>query len=397
MNQGGQGGLADSRPRIVILANNVDEIGGVQRVVHALAKGLAGRGYPVSVVGLVPHEDRHPYAVDGAYEVHRLLQARMPPVIEASPLRLRADLKVRSQVRAWQAAREQSARALQDLLDSGRPGIVIATQLGTMELLGMCDLGDPASDTRWRVIAQYHSSLEAAVRSGDLTRAQVACRDADLFALLTAEDAQAFTAYGLDNTTWMENPLQAWPQVLADPHSRVVTFLGRYTALKAPEVLLDAWRILSEGAAEVIQGWSLRVYGSGPDEGRVREVAERMNGVQVFGATSDPLGVLAAGSILAMPSLEEGMPLVLAEAMSLGLACVATNCSSGVRALVQDGVTGLLVERGDAASLAAGLARVMAAPELRESLGAAARLRVERMREDRILDRWEHVIRDVLR
>ncbi|MBU6243883.1 MAG: glycosyltransferase [Actinomycetales bacterium] len=274
---------------------------------------------------------------------------------------------------------------------------MIATQLGTMELLGMCDLGDPRSDERWRVVAQYHSSLEAAVRSGDLARAQAACRDADAFALLTAEDADAFMARGLDNATWMENPLQAWPEKGAEPESRIVTFLGRYTPLKGPDVLINAWRILLEDFPDVAQGWSLVMHGSGPDEDRIREAVRGCDRIEVRGVTADPLGVLAEGSVLAMPSLEEGMPLVLAEAMSLGLACVATNCSSGVRALVEDGVTGVLVERGDPASLAAGLARVMASTELRSDLGAAARLRVDRMRQARILDRWEQLLAAVMR
>lgn len=391
-------GSADGvHPRIVICANNVDEVGGVQRVVHALARGLATRGFPVTLVGIVPHEDRYPYNVDGPYDVQRLMPGRMPPPVDASPARRKADPKIRRAIREWEAAATVAAGKLQQVLDAGPPGIVIATQLGTMELLARCDLGDRCAPDRWRVIAQYHLSFEAAVRTGDLARAQAACTQADAFVLLTAEDAKECAEHGFNNATWMENPLQTWPDTTADPQARVVTFLGRYTAVKGPQVLLSAWRRLHQESPDLVRGWQVRMYGSGRDEDLIRDLAADLPDVQVHPATVDSLGVLAAGSVMAMPSLEEGLPMVLAEAMSVGLACVATDCSVGVRALVQDDVTGVLVERGDVSSLAEGLAKVMASSSLRSRLGTAARERVASMQVDRILDRWQALLADVQR
>jgi len=113
--------------------------------------------------------------------------------------------------------------------------------------------------------------------------------------------------------------------------------------------------------------------------------------------TPDPMGVLMGTSILALPSLTEGFPLVLAEAMACGVACVASDCSSGVRALVDDGRTGLIARRGDAPHLAQQLARLMDSRDLRRDLGAGAREAVEDLQLRAVIDRWERLIANARR
>ncbi len=71
----------------------------------------------------------------------------------------------------------------------------------------------------------------------------------------------------------------------------------------------------------------------------------------------------------------DGLPNVLVEASSQGLACISTTVS-GVPELLSDGVNGLLVPPEDAAALSAALARAIADPALRQRLGAAAEKRV---------------------
>jgi glycosyltransferase involved in cell wall biosynthesis len=76
-----------------------------------------------------------------------------------------------------------------------------------------------------------------------------------------------------------------------------------------------------------------------------------------------------------LPSLTEGHPKVLLEAMSCGVPCVASNVG-GSRAIVTDGETGLLFEPGDADGLAARLEHVLSRPDERRRLGDRARAAV---------------------
>lgn len=354
--------------RIVIAANNIEELGGAQRVVHQLASGLAHRGHDVTAVGITPHPASHAYPADDSYSRVTILRAPYP----------KGDRS---------AAERRATGQLQGLLDSAMPGVIICAQLWAMEHLVRCDLRG------WRVIGQYHSSFEAASAGRDLQRAQRVYRDIDAFALLTDADADAFAERGFMNTLSMPNAV-ARPEQAARLTEPVVTYLGRLSAEKGPRFLIEAWRLL----APVHPAWRMQIIGSGPLHSRIAdEVRDPGLRVQLRPPTDDPAGVLRETSILALPSLTEGFPLTLAEAMAAGAACVAADCSSGVRELVADGVTGLLARRGDSAHLAMQLARVMSDAPLRARLGGAARERMAEFAPEVVLDRWESLLAAVQR
>ena len=73
---------------------------------------------------------------------------------------------------------------------------------------------------------------------------------------------------------------------------------------------------------------------------------------------------------------KEGCPVALLEAMACGKACVATNIP-GARDIIEDGVSGLLVEPENADALAGAIRRLINDNELRKEMGKAARVRVE--------------------
>ncbi len=84
------------------------------------------------------------------------------------------------------------------------------------------------------------------------------------------------------------------------------------------------------------------------------------------GARSDVHDVIRVFDVFALPSLREGLPLVLLEAMAASIPIVATSVG-GVPEIVRDGITGLLVPPGDPVALADALRRVMSQTELRSS------------------------------
>jgi glycosyltransferase involved in cell wall biosynthesis len=123
----------------------------------------------------------------------------------------------------------------------------------------------------------------------------------------------------------------------------------------------------------------LLLAGDGPER---RALASTVAGlrlgsfVRFLGTVQSPWPLLAGADIFALPSLWEGMPNALLEAMAAGLPSVATTVGA-VPEMVTQGREALLVPPGDAGALAGALADLAGSPSRRREMGALARRRVE--------------------
>lgn len=151
---------------------------------------------------------------------------------------------------------------------------------------------------------------------------------------------------------------------------RCVLYVGRLSPEKNLSTLVQAVARLG-GRVPV----RLTLVGAGPLEGELRAEARAAGVDAEFQGVVDqrrlPV-IYASANAFVLASFTEGHPKVLLEAMSSGLACVASNCA-GNRSLVVDGVTGLLFDPDRPDELAACLERVLTDPALAAKLGQAAR------------------------
>lgn len=352
--------------RVVILANNIDEVGGAQRVVRTLAEGLAHR-HEVDLVGITPHESPHPYGGGGGYGEHRLMDQVWPTPATGAHRSTRREL------------RASAVTHLRQILARDRPGVIIVAQVWAMEILA------DAGHDGWIVIGQYHGAFAAAASGRDLKRILTSYADIDLFLALTDEDARAFAMCGLNNVRVMPNPITTWPEAV-DPVSDVVGYLGRLSPEKGPDLLLDAWAVLAPDFPE----WTLRIAGDGPLRDEITTRAATLPRVEVVPPVTDPSAFWAGVGVGVLPSRTEGLPMALAEAQASGIPCVATDCSSGVRLLCQ----GVLVQPGE---VGAGLAALMRDPALRREVGRRGRAAMEQYQLEGILERWERLFADLAR
>lgn len=124
----------------------------------------------------------------------------------------------------------------------------------------------------------------------------------------------------------------------------------------------------------------------------VRESA--LNGrAHLLGIRSDLPRVMAALDVLCLSSLNEGLPMVLGEAMACGVTCVATDVGDCKTVL---GDTGIVVGPRDPSALASAIAELLASPSERASRGSAARRRVEEHFSLRqMVSRYESVYREL--
>jgi glycosyltransferase involved in cell wall biosynthesis len=136
-----------------------------------------------------------------------------------------------------------------------------------------------------------------------------------------------------------------------------------------------------EKVLRVIPEARLTVAGCQEPEEKVRQcfapTSQAALEVWPFIKRAEMSSLYAEHEIFVLPSLMEGMPLVLLEAMASGMAVVTTE-SSGMTDLVEDSHDGLFVIPGDADSLSAAIVRLCRDPELRLRLGSAAQEKMKR-------------------
>jgi len=131
-------------------------------------------------------------------------------------------------------------------------------------------------------------------------------------------------------------------------------------------------RYLIEAAAHVPDA-IFAIAGEGPDRAELESLAKSTgvaDRVRFLGFRSDVPDLLAACDLFVLPSLFEGLPLSVVEAMAAGKPVVATRVG-GTDEAVEHGVTGLLVPAEDATALASAIREVLSSGALAARMGAA--------------------------
>jgi glycosyltransferase involved in cell wall biosynthesis len=154
-------------------------------------------------------------------------------------------------------------------------------------------------------------------------------------------------------------------------------FVGRLIGDKGVDIFLDA---LSE-----VSGVQARIVGTGPEEFALRERSRRLGvgeRVHFLGARTDVSDLFATADALVLPSRREGFGLVIIEARAAGLPVILSDFPAASE-IIENGVQGLIVPRGDAHALAGALAKLSQDRRLYRRLAASAPLGLDRFSIER--------------
>ena len=176
-------------------------------------------------------------------------------------------------------------------------------------------------------------------------------------------------------------PVPAAPAARRSGPAHVV-FLGKIWDKKGTFTLLESWRsalaALPSPPDGADTGHRLTIAGNGEVERARKTVADLglADSVTVHDWVSpeEAQALLADADVLALPSLNEGQPMVILEAMALGVTPLASRVG-GIPEMVSDASEGVLVPPADGAALTAALVSLLADPALRYRLGDAAHRR----------------------
>jgi glycosyltransferase involved in cell wall biosynthesis len=352
--------------RPLVFIGGTSEPGGLHVHTADVALAAAASGRPVTIV--CPSIDHFSPMLRGS-----------PVQVRTVPPRDLAEPPRRYWPRVLDGFRHADAALCRGKLAEGCAGDLLAIRRATRRLLTIehREVDNPARTARdlllhglamrltvYRSIAVSEAIAESARRDLHLPRRMIACclnwYDPDFRPPTPAERAAARTALG------------------APPDACVIGYHGRLAPEKRVETLIDAFAAARARTSAPLMlaligdGWKRREL-----EARLRERGVADNTV-ITGWIPNPSRAVAALDISVLPSLGEGFPLGLLEAMATGIACLAHPMSSTTR-IITPGRNGHLADLADPAAFTEALVHLIAlGPDGRAALGHAAAIDTSR-------------------
>ena len=206
----------------------------------------------------------------------------------------------------------------------------------------------------------------------------------DKFVTLTKEDFSLWTE--LTNKEVIPNFVPEYKGEYAKLDTKNAIAVGRYSWEKGFDLLVDIWSIVNKKHPD----WTLNIYGAG-NYSSLQEEANKKGLEKVFichPATKDIYSKYKESSIFLMTSRYEAHPLVLLEAMSVGLPPVAFACPCGPRDIINKGENGILVEMDDINSYAKGVCELIENYQKRSIIAKNAIKKTEEYPKDAIMKKW---------
>jgi glycosyltransferase involved in cell wall biosynthesis len=206
---------------------------------------------------------------------------------------------------------------------------------------------------------------------------QLATRCADRVVCVSEDSARLCKDGGIDapriRTIW--NGIDRTRFGFTGPaHGGPALFVGRLSPEKDVGTLINAAAIV----AARIPSFQLLIAGSGPCAGELSQLAESLGlsrNIRFLGAVRDVPTLLRSASLFVLPSLTEGMPVTVLEAMACGLPVVATRVG-GTPEAVEDSRSGLLVPPGNPSQLADSILKLLSNPAAAREMGVQGHRRV---------------------
>ncbi len=350
--------------------------GGAERVICNLCNGHFVRHYRVTVISLMAAKPE--YALDSAVEVLYVDRSREQYTQNMALRFARRRKRLSSLLRRVEKRKEKTGVLISFLPE---PNFLI-TSLPKREYPVIISVrNDPAKE--------YASRIRRMLMKKLYPRA-----DGYVFQTGQAREYFSFSRKITEDSVVIPNPLaEEFLDVPSSALSRKeIVAVGRLEAQKAPLLLIRAFARIHKSYPE----YRLLFYG----EGSMREEMEALIGkegleqnVEIKGNTDDIFDAVGKASLFVLPSVYEGMPNALLEAMALGVPCIATDCPCGApRELIRSGENGVLVPVGEEGKLTEAMAFLLKDPERAACMGRSAQEITKRLAPERIYQEWDRLI-----
>lgn len=322
--------------KIYIICDDADVVGGVSKFVTHMEKLLRSNNVPVEVISRYRDSDsktNFTYLYPRSYRADLQLQAKGDSA---------AEVRVKE---AKTLAHAKMSRIMKTMTERD---VLFAVQIGALVEAFNCGYWQQCKPY---TVFQYHGAYEYARKQSYFKLLTRALKHVDCSIFLTSEDKSAFAKNGASNPTTVANGIElaTQPPTPLSDRPNIAVFMGRLHPEKSPLELIEAWNKLGSKS----DGWELHIYGDGILRSAVCEAASEapLNNIAVRGRTNAPIQVFSNSKLHLMASHEEGMPMSILEASSVGVPTIAYNAGAGTRELIAQGQTGWYSQVGNVAKL----------------------------------------------
>ena len=330
--------------------------GGAERVVSVWASQLADCGYDVSLLLFVRQEDEYPISD----------KVKIYSVAETTK-----DYLALSYICRY--------KKIRNIIKTVAPDYIIPF-LENMQIWMMCasiGLGCNRIETL-RINPWIYPKFQSLKR----ILIQVCYNTAHKIIIQASDQKPWFSKRNQKKCVLIPNPIsQVYKHSYRDEISQdVVNFVaaGRIDPQKNYPMMIDAFAIVVKQCPNV----KLRIFGKGTDA-YTQSLQDRINAlgmqnhIMLMGRSSQMNEEYKKGDVFLMSSDYEGLPNALMEAMASRLICISTDCKTGPRDLIEEGVNGYMVPVGDSNALADAIIKVINMPyEERVAMADAARHKI---------------------
>lgn len=349
--------------------------GGVERMAVTIMNEMADRGFKVALLTwddgrAIPHYDMTPQIA------WTQLAMGNPDAPASWRLRFLRQIAMRRLVRQIQ------------------PNVVIAFQSGAFMAIRLAVLG-----LGQRVVAAERNSPDLFRYRSNGHRLEWVT---NLCFLLAWRITVQLPSYVTKYPAWLRHKIVVIPNPVFLPAApacpndkqagpKIILNVGRLSYQKNQMLLLRSFKPI----AELYPDWRLVLVGDGEYRAKLLDLVDqlKLSGQVIFaGAVKDVHEWYQKAAFFAFPSLWEGFPNALAEALSQGIPAIGCITTAGVNELIKDGETGLLSEPNEE-SFSEAMRVLIENPDLRQRMGRAAARSLAHHEPRGIFDAWEDLFR----
>ena len=374
--------------KIVYVIASLETSGGTERIVSEKANYLADVfGYDVTIICYDQHENSSNfYFLSDNVEQRQLGLQMYSQYRYAYPKRLWKKYVLRSHLK----------RALSKVVKEINPDFLIGISHFRADIV--CTI-----DCKTKKIIECHvprSFIENTnnkyindiyKRYYDMRYFHVIEKKADMIITLTERDRELWSEAKRVETIPNFSNIHI-DQVCDHKKKRVIT-VGRLSKEKGFDRLLVIWKLVVNKHPD----WHLDIFGDGDMKNKLEQKIKLGNitNVTLCGTTNQISKELSKSSICVSTSYYEGFSLVLLEAITHGVPCVAFDCPYGPRTIIEDGKCGYLVENGHIPQFVEKLCTLMENEQLRLEFSKASIERSKFFNIDAIMLQWKKLFEEL--